>query len=143
MDLVKTTWLAILTGTDEESLLNFSELLMMRAVRQRLSISVVMYDNVADARLGIQARKPFVVSITPDLRPQGNAGVEKWSGLDLLNTTSELKIPAIVLGDYTSKQLRGALSGRRITARPEAIINPYSAVAWTEAVLTQLMTRQQ
>ncbi len=93
MDLVKTTWVAILTDTDEESLLNFSELLILRAVRQCLSISVVMYDNVADARVGIQVRKPFVVSITPDLRPQGNEGIEKWSGLDLLNTTSELKTP--------------------------------------------------
>lgn len=138
---VKTVWPAIIVERDAELADNMATLLVTKAYRQNLSISVIPYSNVADALRGIAARKPYVVSINPGLPLGRNGKVETWGGLEILPIASEHNIPTILRSDEGERQIKGAMNQRRIQTRPTKIVKASIMTEWAETMIAQLMTK--
>lgn len=136
---VKASRLLILVESDPERADQLSELLLIKAHRRNDSIKVLTYRTTEGAKRSIRARKPFAVSINPRVKSIRRNTVDEWNGLEILTTTSELHIPALLHTNATRKQVERHLRERKIGVKPDFIINGDLYVAWADTVLNCLL----
>lgn len=136
---VKTSWLVVLVESDPKRADELRELLLIKARKQNDSIKVLTYRTVEGAKRSIRAKRPFAVSVNPRVKNVGRDLVDEWNGLEILTTTSELRIPTLLHTRATPIQVEHRLRERRIGAKPDFIINGDAYVVWADTVLNCLL----